>query len=97
MTFVDDHAMLRYDMVVNLQPDMEVVADAGDHDSALAILTVGFHCNIVLIDVTLKPSSGFGVIRMTHTRMPALPCSLRPYMTKRCMPSELCGRVRELM
>ena len=72
---VEDHAMLRYGMamLINLEPDMEVVAEAGDHDDALAILTAGLHPDIVLMDVSLKTSSGFEVIKGLHSLMPALP------------------------
>ncbi len=72
---VDDHTVLRYGMamLINLEPDMEVVAEAGDHDDALAILKAGHHPNIVLMDVSLKTHSGLGVIKSMHSRIPALP------------------------
>jgi DNA-binding NarL/FixJ family response regulator len=72
---VDDHAVLRYGMamLINLEPDMEVVAEAGDHDDALAILTAGLHPDIVLMDVSLRTSSGFEVIKSLHSLIPALP------------------------
>ncbi len=72
---VDDHTELRYGMamLINLEPDMEVVAEAGDHDDALAILTAGLHPDIVLMDVSLKTSSGFDVIKGLHSLIPALP------------------------
>ena len=40
---VDDHAMLRHGMamLINLEPDMEVIAEAGDGEEALAILKSG--------------------------------------------------------
>ena len=59
---VDDHAMLRYGMamLINLEPDMEVFAEAGDRGEALAALKAGLHPDIVLMDVSLKTHSGFG-------------------------------------
>ncbi len=72
---VDDHAMLRHGMamLINLEPDMEVFAEAGDGDEALATLKAGHHADIVLMDVSLKTLSGFEVIKSIHTLLPALP------------------------
>ena len=40
---VDDHPILRHGMamLINLNPDMEVIAEAGDREEALAILKAG--------------------------------------------------------
>lgn len=37
---VDDHAMLRHGMamLINMEPDMEVIAEAGDGNEAIAYL-----------------------------------------------------------
>ncbi|MBN9133610.1 MAG: DNA-binding response regulator [Nitrosomonadales bacterium SCN 54-20] len=72
---VDDHAMLRHGMamLINLEPDMEVFAEAGDGEEALAILKAGHHADIVLMDVSLKTLSGFEVIKSMHILIPALP------------------------
>ena len=72
---VDDHAMLRHGMamLINLEPDMEVFAEAGDGEEALAALKTGHHADIVLMDVSLKTLSGFEVIKNIHVLMPALP------------------------
>ena len=72
---VDDHAMLRHGMamLINLEPDMEVFAEAGDGNEALAILKAGHHADIVLMDVSLKTLSGFEVIKSMHILIPALP------------------------
>jgi len=72
---VDDHPILRHSMamLINLNPDMEVFAEAGDREEALAILKVGHHPDIVLMDVSLKTSSGFEVIKSLHSLIPALP------------------------
>jgi DNA-binding NarL/FixJ family response regulator len=72
---VDDHAMLRYGMamLINLEPDMEVFAEASDCGEALATLKADHHPDIVLMDVSFKTHSGFGVIRSMHSWIPALP------------------------
>ncbi|SEP31010.1 response regulator transcription factor [Nitrosovibrio sp. Nv6] len=72
---VDDHAMLRHGMamLINLEPDMEVFAEAGDGEEALAALKAGHEADIVLMDVSLKTLSGFEVIKSMHVQVPALP------------------------
>ena len=72
---VDDHAMLRHGMamLINLEPDMEVVAEAGDGDEALAILKSKPRPDIVLMDVSLKTLSGFEVIKTVHNLISGLP------------------------
>ncbi len=72
---VDDHAMLRHGMamLINMESDMEVFAEAGDGNEALAILKKNGPIDIVLLDVTLKTVSGFEVIKSMHTMMPTLP------------------------
>ncbi|HBV21673.1 MAG TPA: DNA-binding response regulator, partial [Nitrosomonas sp.] len=72
---VDDHPMMRQGMamLINLEPDMEVFAEAGDGEEALAILKKKNHIDIVLLDVTLKTISGFEVIKTIHVYNPDLP------------------------
>ena len=72
---VDDHAMLRHGMamLINLESDMEVFAEAGDGDEALTTLKAGCHADIILMDVSLKTLSGFEVIKSMHSLIPALP------------------------
>ncbi|MEK6735657.1 MAG: response regulator transcription factor [Pseudomonadota bacterium] len=72
---VDDHAMLRHGMamLINLEPDMEVFAEAGDGAEALVILKKNDVVDIVLLDVTLATVSGFEVIKIMHIQFPALP------------------------
>jgi len=72
---VYDHPILRHGMamLINLNPDMEVIAEAGDSEEALAILKAGHHPDIVLMDVSLKTVSGFEVIKNMHSLIPALP------------------------
>ncbi len=72
---VDDHPMLRYGvaMLINLERDMEVFAEAGNREEALATLKAGNHPDIVLMDLSLKTHSGFGVIKSMQCLIPALP------------------------
>ena len=72
---VDDHAMLRHGMamLINLEPDLEVVAEAGDGAEALGKLKTEPHPQIVLMDVSLKTLSGLEVIKSIHAVAPALP------------------------
>jgi DNA-binding NarL/FixJ family response regulator len=72
---VDDHAMLRRGMAmrINLEPDMEVFAEASNSTEALAILRAR-HCpDIVLMDLFLKTQSGLDVMKSLHQLVPALP------------------------
>ena len=72
---VDDHAMLRHGMamMINMEPDLEVFAEAGDGDEAMLILKKSGLADIVLLDVTLKTVSGFEVIKSMHALIPTLP------------------------
>jgi DNA-binding NarL/FixJ family response regulator len=72
---VDDHAMVRYGMamLINLQPDMEVSAEAGNGEEALATLRGGHNPDIISMDVSLKTHSGLEVIKSVHSQIPALP------------------------
>ena len=72
---VDDHAMLRHGMamLINAEPDMEVFAEAGDGDEALAMLKMEHHADIALVDVSLKTRSGLDLIKSMHILIPALP------------------------
>ncbi|WON73680.1 response regulator transcription factor [Nitrosospira sp. Is2] len=72
---VDDHAMFRHgmEMLINREPDMEVFAEAGDAEEALAILNAGHQPDIILMDVSLKTHSGFELIKKVHSVMPEMP------------------------
>lgn len=77
LILVDDHAMLRHGMamLINMEPDMEVFAEAGDGNEAMAILKRNGNdsVDLVLLDVTLKTISGFEVIKSIHALIPNLP------------------------
>ena len=72
---VDDHAMLRHgmSMVINMEPDMEVFAEADDGSEALALLRKDDAIDIVLLDITLKTVSGLEAIKNIHAYFPELP------------------------
>lgn len=72
---VDDHVMLRQGMatLINMEADLEVYAEAGDGNEALAALKKNDFIDIVLLDVTLKTVSGFEVIKSMHALIPSLP------------------------
>ena len=72
---VDDHAMLRHgmEMLINREPDMEVSAEVGDAEEALAILKAYHQPDIILMDVSLKTHSGFELIRKVRSVMPKMP------------------------
>jgi DNA-binding NarL/FixJ family response regulator len=72
---VDDHPMMRHGMamLINMESDLEVAAEAGDGKEALSILKKNAHIDIVLLDVTLKTVSGFEVIKSIHLFNPMLP------------------------
>lgn len=72
---VDDHAMLRHGMamLINIESDMEVFAEASDGHETLAILQKKHPVDIMLVDVSLKTLSGFDLIKSIHILIPALP------------------------
>lgn len=67
--------MLRHGMamVINMEPDMEVFAEADDGGEALALLRKGDAIDIVLLDITLKTVSGLEAIKNIHAYFPELP------------------------
>ena len=72
---IDDHAMLRHGMamLINMEPDMEVVAEAGDGNEAIAYLKKNPPPDLISLDVTLKTVSGFEVIKSIHALIPTIP------------------------
>ncbi|GKS68087.1 two component transcriptional regulator, LuxR family [Nitrosomonas sp. PY1] len=72
---IDDHAMLRHGMamLINMEPDMEVVAEAGDGNEAIAYLKKNPPPDLISLDVTLKTVSGFEVIKNIHALIPTVP------------------------
>lgn len=72
---VDDHAMLRHGMamLINSEPDLEVMAEVEDGGDAIAVLESEHHPDIVLVDLSLKTLSGLELIKSIHMLIPALP------------------------
>lgn len=72
---VDGHAMMRQGiaMLVKMEPDMEVYAEAGDGSEALTMLQQNILVDIVLLAVTFKTASGFEVIKNILALNPSLP------------------------
>lgn len=71
---VDDHAMLRHGMamLINMEPDMEVIAEAGDGNEAIAYLKKSAP-DLICLDITLKTVSGLEVIKSIHALIPTIP------------------------
>lgn len=72
---VDDHAMLRHGMamLIDAEPDMQVVAEASDNAETLAFLKKNPDVDIILVDISLKTISGLEVIKNIHLLQPELP------------------------
>lgn len=72
---VDGHAMMRQSIaiLVKLEPDMEVCAEAKDGCEAISFLKQGCQVDIVLLAVTFKTISGFEIIKDIQSLYPALP------------------------
>ena len=79
---VDDHQLFRSGVRTELGPDVNVVADAGTVDSAIAAIDV-HRPDVVLVDVHMPDGGGAAVIRRVHrdrsdTRFLALSVSDAP-------------------
>ena len=72
---VDDHAMLRHGMamLIDAEPDMQVIAEASDSAETLALLKKEPDIDIILVDISLKTISGLEVIKSIHLLKPELP------------------------
>ncbi|MCK7473705.1 MAG: response regulator transcription factor [Rhodopseudomonas palustris] len=71
---VDDHPIVRHGIVqlLNRQPDMEVVAEADDAESALAQLRERSF-NLIVTDISLPGLSGLDLIRRVNVNKDAPP------------------------
>ncbi|MCC6921634.1 MAG: response regulator transcription factor [Nitrosomonas sp.] len=72
---VDGHAMMRQSIaiLINVEPDMKVCAEAKDGCEAMAALKQNSHVDIVLLAVTFRTVSGFEIIKDIQSLYPALP------------------------
>ncbi len=68
---VDDHALVREGlrMILDAQPDMEVVGEAGDEASAFA-LAWSRRPTVMLVDLTLDGGDGLALVRDLTSRHP---------------------------
>jgi DNA-binding NarL/FixJ family response regulator len=74
IVIVDDHAIVRAGLkqMFAIMPEMEVVAEAIDGESALAILRVT-RCDILLLDINMPGFSGPDLIARVKAHWPTLP------------------------
>jgi DNA-binding NarL/FixJ family response regulator len=70
---VDDHPLVRERLseVINREADLEVCAEAEDRLEAIEIIKAT-DPHLVIIDLTLKSSDGFDLIKDIHSRWPCL-------------------------
>lgn len=69
VVIVDDHAMFRTGVRAEIHNDVDVLADAEDVDTAVAV--IGEHRpDVVLLDVHLPGGGGTEVIRRVHLQLP---------------------------
>ena len=73
LMLVDDHELVRAGLrtFLGLQPDIEVVGEAGSGEQALALVP-GLDPDIVLLDLVLPGMSGLDVVRRLRTAHPAV-------------------------
>ena len=71
---VDDHVIVRQGIaqLVNREPDLDVRYEAGDADSAIALLTAE-PVDLAIVDISLPGTSGLELVKMMHTQKPNLP------------------------
>jgi DNA-binding NarL/FixJ family response regulator len=69
----DDHAVVRRGlrMVLDAEPDLEVVAEAGDGAEAVA-RAVSISPDLVVIDISMPRMTGLQAVRELHRRQPGL-------------------------
>lgn len=70
---VDDHPILRHGIaeLVNREPDLRAVAEAGSVDDALAILARE-PVDLAIVDLSLEGGSGLELLRLLRHRHPAV-------------------------
>lgn len=80
VALADDHAVVRagYRRLLELEPDMAVVAEFGDADSAYSALTsadAGARAvaDLLVLDLSMPGRSGLELLRRLSARLPALP------------------------
>jgi two-component system, NarL family, response regulator NreC len=70
---VDDHAMVREGLrlILDAQPDMEVVGEANDPASAISMASL-HRPHALLVDLTLGGSDGIGLVRDLTRQLPQI-------------------------
>ncbi len=71
---VDDHVIVRQGIaqLVNREPDLDVCQEAGDADSALAVLR-DTPVDLAIVDISLPGTSGIELVKMMRDAYPSLP------------------------
>jgi two-component system response regulator NreC len=71
---VEDHVIVRQGIaqLVNREPDLDVCCEAGDADSALAVLR-GQSIDLAIVDISLPGTSGIELVKLLHQERPDLP------------------------
>ncbi len=71
LLIVDDHPLVRSGIraILQLEPDLEVCGEAETQEQALEIVERD-HPQLVLVDITLKNSSGLTLLKELQTRYP---------------------------
>lgn len=71
---VDDHPVVRQGigMLIDQQPDLQVCAEAGGAVDALTAIEES-KPDVVIVDISLKGTSGIDLIKDIHIRYPGLP------------------------
>jgi DNA-binding NarL/FixJ family response regulator len=75
LLLVEDETLVRHGIrkLLELDPRMEITAEAGDGEEALRLLAED-RPDVVLLDVRLPKLDGLGVLRALRTRPDAPPC-----------------------
>ena len=71
---VDDHVIVRQGIaqLVNREPDLDVCEEAGDADSALAVLR-DTQVDLAIVDISLPGTSGIELVKLIRDAQPQLP------------------------
>jgi DNA-binding NarL/FixJ family response regulator len=72
---VDDHPILRHGIaqLLNREPDLEVCAEAGNRDEALAALAQA-PADLAVVDISLEGLSGIELLKLMRERHPSVRC-----------------------
>lgn len=73
LIFVDDHTLVRQSLVrvVSAEPDLDVVAETGHGDEAI-VLIAKWKPDVVVLDINLPGTDGFGVVAAARLKHPEL-------------------------